>query len=160
MAEQGLAGRRAGQPARRDHGSRFDDRHLERPPSRHDAQRRRHDDVRVVRQPSPINNYNIEVNAGRYAHFGDVCDGEKRPLTSTTGRSPITLDTAKMQFRQAIRCCKCFEHWFGPYPWYEDGYKLIEAPHLGMEHQSGVAYGNRLQERLLAAATSRAPARA
>ncbi len=40
---------------------------------------------------------------------------------------------------------KCFEHWFGPYPWYKDGYKLIEAPHLGMEHQSGVAYGNKFK---------------
>ena len=39
----------------------------------------------------------------------------------------------------------CFEHWFGPYPWYKDGYKLIEAPHLGMEHQSGVAYGNKFK---------------
>ncbi len=38
---------------------------------------------------------------------------------------------------------RCFEHWFGPYPWYADGYKLIEAPYLGMEHQSGIAYGNR-----------------
>ena len=52
------------------------------------------------------------------------------------------LDTAKVQFKQALSMMKCFEHWFGPYPWYKDGYKLIEAPHLGMEHQSGVAYGN------------------
>jgi aminopeptidase N len=53
------------------------------------------------------------------------------------------LDTAKVQFEQAKPMMKSFEHWFGPYPWYADGYKLIEAPHLGMEHQSGVAYGNR-----------------
>ena len=37
---------------------------------------------------------------------------------------------------------KAFEYWFGPYPFYEDGYKLVESPHLGMEHQSAVAYGN------------------
>jgi aminopeptidase N len=48
-----------------------------------------------------------------------------------------------VQFQQAKTMITCFEHWFGPYPWYKDGYKLIEAPHLGMEHQSGVAYGNK-----------------
>ena len=37
---------------------------------------------------------------------------------------------------------KCFEEYFGPYPFYTDGYKLVEAPHLGMEHQSAIAYGN------------------
>ena len=43
---------------------------------------------------------------------------------------------------------QCFEHWFGPYPWYRDGYQLIEAPHLGMEHQSAVAYGNGYRQRV------------
>ena len=52
-------------------------------------------------------------------------------------------DTAAVQFRQARSMLACFEHWFGPYPWYEDGYKLIETSYLGMEHQSGIAYGNR-----------------
>ncbi|ULT45490.1 hypothetical protein KRR40_20860 [Niabella defluvii] len=37
----------------------------------------------------------------------------------------------------------CFESWMGPYPFYEDSYKLVDAPHLGMEHQSAVAYGNK-----------------
>ena len=50
---------------------------------------------------------------------------------------------------------KCFEHWFGPYPWYEDGYKLVEAPHLGMEHQSAVAYGNHYQNGYLGRDLSR-----
>jgi aminopeptidase N len=54
----------------------------------------------------------------------------------------IHEDTARVQFRQAVPMMRCFEHWFGPYPWYDDGYKLVEAPHLGMEHQSAVAYGN------------------
>ena len=94
---------------------------------------------------SPINNYNIEVNAGRYAHFADTVTGEKGPLTLDYWPLAYHADTAKIQFRQAIPMLKCFEHWFGPYPWYEDGYKLIEAPHLGMEHQSGVAYGNRFK---------------
>jgi len=52
------------------------------------------------------------------------------------------VDAARRQWRQAVPMLQCFEHWFGPYPWYADGYKLIEAPHLGMEHQSAVAYGN------------------
>src|SRR5207245_11363026 len=51
-------------------------------------------------------------------------------------------DLAKRQFVQATTMLRCFEHWFGPYPWYEDGYKLVEVPHPGMEHQSAVAYGN------------------
>jgi aminopeptidase N len=90
----------------------------------------------------PINNYDIEVNAGRYAHFSDVFQGERGALTLDFWPLAYHVDTAKVQFQQAKPMLKCFEHWFGPYPWYKDGYKLIEAPHLGMEHQSGVAYGN------------------
>jgi aminopeptidase N len=55
------------------------------------------------------------------------------------------LDKAKKQFTDATRMMKAFEYWFGPYPFYEDGYKLVEAPHLGMEHQSAIAYGNGYQ---------------
>ena len=90
----------------------------------------------------PINNYNVEVNAGHYAHFSDTYTGEKGTLTLDFWPLAYHLDTAKVQFQQAKSMLECFEHWFGPYPWYKDGYKLIEAPHLGMEHQSGVAYGN------------------
>jgi aminopeptidase N len=52
------------------------------------------------------------------------------------------LDKSKKQFAQVPQMLKAFEYWFGPYPFYEDGYKLVDAPYLGMEHQSGVAYGN------------------
>jgi aminopeptidase N len=90
----------------------------------------------------PINNYSIAVNAGSYAHFSDIYKGERGDLTLDYYPLAYHADTAKVQFRQAIPMMKCFEHWFGPYPWYKDGYKLIEAPHLGMEHQSAVAYGN------------------
>ena len=93
----------------------------------------------------PINNYNVEANAGRYAHFSDTLDGEAGRLTMDYWPLAYHLDTAKVQFRQALPMMKCFERWFGPFPWYTDGYKLIEAPHLGMEHQSGVAYGNRFK---------------
>jgi aminopeptidase N len=90
----------------------------------------------------PINNYNVEVNAGHYAHFSDTYDGERGKLSLDFWPLAYHLDTARVQFKQAKSMLECFEHWFGPYPWYKDGYKLIEAPHLGMEHQSGVAYGN------------------
>ena len=93
----------------------------------------------------PINNYDIEINAGQYAHFSQIFDGERGALTMDFWPLAYHLDTAKVQFAQAAPMMKCFEYWFGPYPWYKDGYKLIEAPHLGMEHQSGVAYGNRFK---------------
>jgi aminopeptidase N len=93
----------------------------------------------------PINNYDVEVNAGQYAHFNDTFKGEGGDLTMDYWPLAYHADTARVQFRQAIPMMTCFEHWFGPYPWYKDGYKLIEAPHLGMEHQSGVAYGNKFK---------------
>jgi aminopeptidase N len=92
---------------------------------------------------NPINNYDIEANIANYTHFGDIYDGEKGKLTTDFWVLSYNVDKAKKQFAANVpRMLKAFEHWFGPYPWYEDGYKLIETPHLGMEHQSGVAYGN------------------
>jgi aminopeptidase N len=93
----------------------------------------------------PINNYDVEVNAGQYAHWSDTFNGESGPLTLDFWPLSYHADTAKVQFQQAKSMLGCFEHWFGPYPWYKDGYKLVEAPHLGMEHQSGVAYGNKFK---------------
>ena len=90
----------------------------------------------------PINNYDVAVNAARYAHLGGVYDGEQGPLTMDFYPLAYHADTARVQFEQARPMLACFEHWFGPYPWYRDGYKLVETPHLGMEHQSAVAYGN------------------
>ncbi|MFN2421200.1 MAG: M1 family peptidase, partial [Gemmatimonadota bacterium] len=91
---------------------------------------------------NPINNYAIAVGAGSYAHFSDTLAGEKRTLTLDFWPLDYHLDAAQRQFAQAKSVLHCFEHWFGPYPWYEDGYKLVETPHPGMEHQSAVAYGN------------------
>jgi aminopeptidase N len=90
----------------------------------------------------PINNYDVAINAGRYAHFSDTLMGEAGPLTLDYWPLAYHLDAARRQFRQVVPMLKCFEYWYGPYPWYADGYKLVETPHLGMEHQSGVAYGN------------------
>ncbi|MGN6391626.1 MAG: M1 family metallopeptidase [Gemmatimonadales bacterium] len=91
----------------------------------------------------PINSYGVAVNAGRYGHFADTLQGGAGPLSLDFWPLASHLDTARVQWAQAKPMLKCFEHWFGPYPWYADGYKLIETPYLGMEHQSGIAYGNK-----------------
>ena len=90
----------------------------------------------------PINSYDVAVNAGTYVHFSDTLDGEAGRLSLDFWPLAYHVNAARRQFRQATPMLQCFEHWFGPYPWYADGYKLVEAPHLGMEHQSAVAYGN------------------
>ena len=91
---------------------------------------------------NPINNYSVEVNAGSYAHWNETYEGESGPLTLDFWPLAENLQAAKNQWSQVRPMLSCFEHWFGPYPFYEDGYKLIEVPYLGMEHQSGVTYGN------------------
>lgn len=93
---------------------------------------------------NPINNYNIVPYIGKYVHWSDT-------YPSITGKT-LSLDywvldynqeKAKPQFdRDTRRMLQAFEYWFGPYPFPEDGYKLVESPHLGMEHQSAIAYGN------------------
>ncbi len=94
---------------------------------------------------NPINNYNLIPYIGKYVHFGEIYKGEKGDLTMDYWVLDSNLVKAKKQFRDAPRMMKAFEYWFGPYPFYEDGYKLVDAPHLGMEHQSAVAYGNGYQ---------------
>jgi aminopeptidase N len=90
----------------------------------------------------PINNYGISVNAGEYAHWHEVYQGENGPLTMDFWPLAVNEGLARRQWTQARTMMRCFEHWFGPYPFYEDGYKLVEAPYLGMEHQTAVTYGN------------------
>ncbi|NJD20111.1 MAG: M1 family metallopeptidase [Gemmatimonadetes bacterium] len=91
---------------------------------------------------SPINNYGVSVNAGSYAHWREVFDGEKGPLTLDYWPLAENESEARRQWAQVPLMMRCFEGWFGPYPFYEDGFKLVETPHLGMEHQSAIAYGN------------------
>ncbi len=93
----------------------------------------------------PINNYCIIPYIGKYVHFGEVFKGEKGDLDMDYWVLDYNLDKAKKQFEDAPHMMKAFEHWFGPYPFYKDGYKLVDAPHLGMEHQSATAYGNGYQ---------------
>lgn len=90
----------------------------------------------------PINNYAVSAYLGRYAQMNETFPGEAGALTVTMWPLAANLERARDQFTQVQPVLRCFEHWFGPYPWYRDGYQLIEAPHLGMEHQSAVAYGN------------------
>ncbi len=94
---------------------------------------------------NPINNYGINMNVGNYVHFNEMYDGEKGKLTLDYYVLPENLEKAKEQFKQVPMMLKAFEHWFGPYPFYEDGYKLVDVPYLGMEHQSSVTYGNKYQ---------------
>ena len=95
---------------------------------------------------NPINTSDVALNVGDYQHFSDVYQGEKGPLTLDYWVLPENLARAKIQFAANVPpMLKSMEAWFGPYPWYLDGYKLVDAPHLGMEHQSAVAYGNKYQ---------------
>lgn len=94
---------------------------------------------------NPINNYGVNINIGDYVHFSEVYDGEAGTLDLDYYVLRENLKEAKEQFKQVKPMMDAFEHWFGPYPFYEDGYKLVEAPYLGMEHQSSVTYGNGYQ---------------
>ncbi len=89
----------------------------------------------------PINNYCVTINVGKFAHFSDRhINGDTLALDYFV--MPEHLAAAREQFRQVGPMISSFEHWFGKYPFFRDGYKLVECPHTGMEHQSAVAYGN------------------
>jgi len=92
---------------------------------------------------NPINNYGVNINIGDYVHFGEQYEGEKGTLDMDYYVLKDNLEQAKEQFKDAPRMMQAFEHWFGPYPFYEDSFKLVEVPYLGMEHQSSVTYGNK-----------------
>jgi aminopeptidase N len=86
----------------------------------------------------PINNYDVSLNIGNYVHFNDKLG--KLPLDYYV--LPEDLDKAKIQFAQVPGMIKAYQHYFGEYPFEKDGYKLVQAPYSGMEHQSAVTYGN------------------
>lgn len=92
---------------------------------------------------NPINNYDVTMNIGRYVHFGDTLMGEAGRLDLDYWVMDYNIAKGKKQFTQVKPMIRCFEHWFDKYPFYEDSYKLVETPFLGMEHQSAVAYGNK-----------------
>ena len=93
----------------------------------------------------PINNYGVNINIGDYVHFTEKYKGKKGVLDCDYYVLSYNLEKAKKQFKEVSRTLEAFEHWFGPYPFYEDSYKLVEVPYLGMEHQSSVTYGNGYQ---------------
>ncbi len=104
---------------------------------------------------NPINNYGVNVNIGDYVHFSEVFAGEKGKLDCDYYVLRENKKKAQKQFKQAPQMLRAFEHWFGPYPFYEDGYKLVEVPYLGMEHQSSITYGNKYQNGYLGRDVSR-----
>ena len=96
---------------------------------------------------NPINNYDVTFYIGKYAHWTDTFNGENGKLSIDYWALKADSAKARTHWGADVKpMLKCFEHWFGPYPWYKDGYKLVQAPHLGMEHQSAVAYGNQFKK--------------
>ncbi|MDR2238031.1 MAG: T9SS type A sorting domain-containing protein [Chryseobacterium sp.] len=94
---------------------------------------------------NPINGYSIVPNIGKYVNFKDTYEGEKGNLDLDYWVLDYNLNKAKTHFLQVKPMLSAFEYWFGPYPFYEDSYKLVDTPYLGMEHQSNIAYGNGYQ---------------
>lgn len=92
---------------------------------------------------SPINNYGVNINIGDYVNFSETYDGENGWLDMNYYVLRYNLEKAKQHFKDAPKMMKAFEHWFGPFPFYKDSFKLVEVPYLGMEHQSSVTYGNK-----------------
>jgi aminopeptidase N len=91
---------------------------------------------------NPINNYGVNINVGNYVHFGEKYKGEKGNLDCDYWVLAYNLEKAREHFKQVPQMLEAFEYWFGPYPFYEDGFKLVEVSYPGMEHQSSVTYGN------------------
>lgn len=91
---------------------------------------------------NPINNYGVNANIGNYVNWSEVYDGEGGKLDINYWVLPHQKEAAMKTFKEVPRMLKAFEHWFGKYPFYEDGYKLVTVSYPGMEHQSSVTYGN------------------
>ncbi|HRG44400.1 MAG TPA: hypothetical protein PKY97_08035, partial [Saprospiraceae bacterium] len=95
------------------------------------------------RVTQPISNYNVSMNIGYYSDIFQDFTGQKGNLKVEFYVLDYNVDKGKKLFPEIISMLQCFEEKVGPYPFYEDGYKMIETAHLGMEHQSGIAYGNK-----------------
>ena len=91
---------------------------------------------------NPINNYGVNINIGDYEGFSSKFDGENGLLDIDNYVLSYNLEKAKSHFKQVPMMIEAFEYWFGPYPFYEDSFKIVEVPYLGMEHQSSITYGN------------------
>jgi len=94
---------------------------------------------------NPINTYGVSFYVGDYSHWHDTLHGEKGVLDLDFYPLRMNEKKARKQWAITKEMLRCYEYWLGPYPFYEDGYKLVEAPYMGMEHQSAIAYGNQYQ---------------
>ena len=90
----------------------------------------------------PINNYNVTLNIGDYVNFSEAYVSGNDTLKMDYYVLHDNLEKAKSHFQQVKPMMECFENYFGRYPFWKDGYALVETPYLGMEHQSAIAYGN------------------
>ncbi len=104
---------------------------------------------------NPINNYGVNINIGDYVSFSEIYEGEKGPLDMVYYVLRDNIERAKTHFKDAPKMMDAFEYWFGPYPFYEDSFKIVEVPYLGMEHQSSITYGNRYMKGYLGRDLSR-----
>lgn len=95
---------------------------------------------------NPINNYGVNINIGNYIHWDEIYDGEAGELDLSYWVLEQDEAKARIHFTQVPMMLDAFEYWFGPYPFYEDGFKLVQVPYLGMEHQSSVTYGNQFEQ--------------
>ena len=91
---------------------------------------------------NPINNYNISVQIGNYVAVQDTFIKDNTTHYMDHYVLDYNSELASNYFKQAKEIIRFYEKFFGDYQWYDDGYKLIEVPYLGMEHQSAVTYGN------------------
>ena len=91
----------------------------------------------------PINTYNVTLNIGNYVQLKDIYVSEEDTLNLDYYVLDGNQEKASHHFKQVKPMLACFENYFGKYPFWEDGYSLIESPYLGMEHQSAIAYGNK-----------------
>jgi aminopeptidase N len=93
-----------------------------------------------------INNYSIVFNIGKYTVASreyTTINGNKVPmqfyvLEEHAHRAKHLLDI----FEQSVRVQ---EKYFGEYPWVKEKLAICETPHLGMEHQTLNAYGNKFR---------------
>jgi aminopeptidase N len=95
----------------------------------------------------PINNYDVALNVGEYQHWSGMHANKETGARTTLDyyALPEDLENAKVQFEQVPGMLDAYEHYLGEYPFDKDGYKLIEVPYAGMEHQTAVAYGNKFE---------------
>jgi len=96
----------------------------------------------------PINNYNVTLNIGNYKVISDQYVGKQRTLDLDYYVLPYNVEKAKFHFKQVQPMLECFEHYLGEYPFWNDGYALVETPYWGMEHQGAIAYGNKFKNNI------------